>query len=127
MYGNDNSSVIIPDYLLTGNSDSNNDNSSGITQCEEGNESSTSQISSEDDYSGNEFTSLDVNDVPNNDYSEYLVEINDNLIMLTETQVDYTEQLQLISDNCFRLYYFIGGLYVVFFVILAIKFFKQFF
>ena len=31
------------------------------------------------------------------------------------------------TENTYRLYYFVGGLYVVFMIILVIKFFKQFF
>lgn len=31
------------------------------------------------------------------------------------------------TENTYRLYYFVGGLYVVFMIIIVIKFFKQFF
>lgn len=31
------------------------------------------------------------------------------------------------TENTYRLYYFVGGLYVIFMIIIVIKFFKQFF
>lgn len=40
---------------------------------------------------------------------------------------DNNETLHSINENMFRLYYFVGGLYVVFMIIIVIKFFKQFF
>ena len=59
------------------------------------------------------------------DYTDLLESIDSRLATLES--IDYSEQIQACSDNGYRLYYFIGGLYVVFFIILAIKFFKQFF
>lgn len=40
---------------------------------------------------------------------------------------DNNETLHSINDNMLRLYYFVGGLYVIFMIIIVIKFFKQFF
>ena len=59
------------------------------------------------------------------DYSDLLESIDSRLATLES--IDYSEDIKNCSDNAFRLYYFIGGLYVVFFIIIAIKFFKQFF
>ena len=47
-----------------------------------------------------------------------------NIESLLEAQNDMIQQNM---ENTYRLYYFFGGLYVVFFIVLAIKFFKQFF
>lgn len=61
------------------------------------------------------------------DYSQYLIDINDNLDTLNSSLVDLQQDVAICRDNGYRQYYFIGGLYVVFFIIIAIKFFKQFF
>jgi len=61
------------------------------------------------------------------DYSQYLIDINDNLDTLNASIVDLQQDVSVCRDNGYRQYYFIGGLYVVFFIIIAIKFFKQFF
>ena len=61
------------------------------------------------------------------DYSQYLIDINDNLDTLNGSIVDLQHDVAICRDNGYRQYYFIGGLYVVFFIIIAIKFFKQFF
>lgn len=61
------------------------------------------------------------------DYSQYLIDINDNLDSLNASIVDLRQDVAVCRDNGYRQYYFIGGLYVVFFIIIVIKFFKQFF
>ena len=53
------------------------------------------------------------------DYSEYYATIISN----QELELAY---LSDIRDNSFRLYYFLGGLYVAFAIIIGIKFFKTF-
>lgn len=37
------------------------------------------------------------------------------------------EELHSINENMFRLYYFVGGLYVIFMIVIVVKFFRQFF
>ena len=61
------------------------------------------------------------------DYSTYLEDLNDKFDILNTSIVDIQEDVSICRDNGYRQYYFIGGLYVVFFIIIAIKFFKQFF
>ena len=60
------------------------------------------------------------------DYSTYLESIianQETIIANQETLIGYEHN---ISDNSFRLYYFIGGLYVAFAIVIMIKFFKTF-
>ena len=61
------------------------------------------------------------------DYSIYLEDIISNQETIISQYEYLSLQVQDISDNSFRLYYFIGGLYVAFAIVLAIKFFKMFF
>ena len=61
------------------------------------------------------------------DYVSYLEDIISNQETIISQYDSISLQLQDISDNSFRLYYFIGGLYVAFAIVLAIKFFKMFF
>lgn len=58
-----------------------------------------------------------VND--NYDYSQYY----ESIIANQEQELVYLSE---IRDNSYRLYYFIGGLYVAFAIIIGIKFFKTF-
>lgn len=58
-----------------------------------------------------------VND--NFDYSQYY----ESIIANQEQELVYLSE---IRDNSYRLYYFIGGLYVAFAIIIGIKFFKTF-
>lgn len=60
------------------------------------------------------------------DYSLYFEDIIDRLETIETNQVT-CEQVQVIQDNTYRLYYFIGGLYVAFAIVLAIRFLKIFF
>lgn len=60
------------------------------------------------------------------DYSLYFEDIIDRLETIETSQVT-CEQVQVIQDNTYRLYYFIGGLYVAFAIVLAIRFLKIFF
>ena len=53
------------------------------------------------------------------DYSGYY----ESIIQNQELELAY---LSDIRDNSFRLYYFIGGLYVAFAILIGIKFFKTF-
>lgn len=68
---------------------------------------------------------------PSSDTSSDYTLLLEDLITNQETIISQNESISLqlhdISDNCFRLYYFIGGLYVAFAIVLAIKFFKMFF
>ena len=61
------------------------------------------------------------------DYVSYLEDIISNQETIISQYESLSLQVQDISDNSFRLYYFIGGLYVAFAIVLAIKFFKMFF
>ena len=70
------------------------------------------------------YFSLDSSDC---DYSIYLEDIISNQETIISQYDSFSLQLQDITDNSFRLYYFIGGLYVAFAIVLAIKFFKMFF
>lgn len=55
----------------------------------------------------------------NNDYTQYY----ESIIANQDQELIY---LSDIRDNSFRLYYFIGGLYVAFAILIGIKFFKTF-
>lgn len=61
------------------------------------------------------------------DYSSYLDDIQFTLDGMQSELIDIKSDTLQCQENLYRLYYFIGGLYVVFFIVLAIKFFKQFF
>ena len=61
------------------------------------------------------------------DYTSYFEDITEHLETIETNQVVISEQLQVISDNSNRLYYFVGGLYVAFAIVLAIRFLKIFF
>lgn len=61
------------------------------------------------------------------DYTEFLESINTTLENIEANQVVIIEDLQVIRDNSYRLYYFIGGLYIAFAIYLAIRFLKIFF
>lgn len=102
---NENIIVTVPDYLL----EESNDNVDEVPFDDIELESSSDNI----------------NQV---DYSEILESIDSRLETLESIESpDYTEQIQNISDNCFRLYYFIGGLYIAFAIFIGIKFWKIFF
>ena len=70
-------------------------------------------------------SSESVND-SNIDYSTYLEDIiaNQESIIANQESIIFYEQE--IKDNSYRLYYFIGGLYVAFAIVIMIKFFKTF-
>lgn len=55
----------------------------------------------------------------NVDYSSYL----DDIIANQETIIQLDTEIQ---NNGYRLYYFVGGLYVAFAIVIMIKFFKTF-
>ena len=60
------------------------------------------------------------------DYSDYLESIitNQEIIILNqETIISLDTEIQ---NNGYRLYYFVGGLYVAFAIVIMIKFFKTF-
>lgn len=61
------------------------------------------------------------------DYSELLESINTTLENIEANQLVIIEDLEVIRDNSYRLYYFIGGLYIAFAIYLAIRFLKIFF
>lgn len=70
------------------------------------------------------------------DYNDSFINSNDlsisnidnyDLTTLESLIQENNDTLHSINDNMFRLYYFVGGLYVVFMIIIVIKFFKQFF
>lgn len=60
------------------------------------------------------------------DYTTYLEDIIANQETIIANQEFLLVYEQNISDNSFRLYYFIGGLYVAFAIVIMIKFFKTF-
>lgn len=60
------------------------------------------------------------------DYSDILNSINFNLETIVSQNDIELRYIGEIKDNSYRLYYFIGGLYVAFAVVLMIKFFKTF-
>ena len=67
--------------------------------------------------------SSDANDI---DYSVYLEDIISNqeaIIANQETLIAINTEIQ---NNGYRLYYFVGGLYVAFAIVVMIKFFKTF-
>ena len=103
---NDNIIVTVPDYL------------DGVTSDND----EIAQNSLEESPSDN------INQPEPIDYTDILESIDDRLTTLEETEIpDYSQTLQDISDNSFRLYYFVGGLYVAFAILIGIKFFKIFF
>lgn len=70
------------------------------------------------------------------DFNDSIINSNDlsisnidnyDLSTLESLIQDNNDTLHSINDNMYRLYYFVGGLYVVFMIIIVIKFFKQFF
>lgn len=72
---------------------------------------------------GRESDDINTNDI---DYSFYLEEIIDNQNTIITNQESLIFLNNEIRDNSYRLYYFIGGLYVAFAIIIMIKFFKTF-
>lgn len=77
------------------------------------------------------------NNLRDGDFSEYAVDSSPDYTTSLETiianqEIFIANQEALIvyekniSDNSFRLYYFIGGLYVAFAIVIMIKFFKTF-
>lgn len=65
----------------------------------------------------------DVNDI---DYSVYLEDIISNQEIIITNQETLISLNTEIQNNGYRLYYFVGGLYVAFAIIIMIKFFKTF-
>lgn len=61
------------------------------------------------------------------DYTELLNSINTHLENIEYSQVVMGNDLYEIQQNTYRLYYFIGGIYVAFAIVLAIRFLKIFF
>ncbi len=128
MYDNSNNfNVVVPDYLLDSSNDSNNDIVTGFEESQNTDESSFGTESSEDENSLLDNGYNENVSVSSVDYSRYFESIDSHLETIIFNQEVIDSKLQNVSDNCFRLYYFIGGLYVVFFIVLAIKFFKQLF
>lgn len=60
------------------------------------------------------------------DYTTYLEDIISNQETIISNQESLLIYESEIRDNSFRLYYFIGGLYVAFAIVIMIKFFKTF-
>lgn len=50
-----------------------------------------------------------------------------DLTTLESLVLSNNEELHSINENMFRLYYFVGGLYLVFMIVIVFKFFRQFF
>lgn len=73
--------------------------------------------------SGDSSESSTNNDI---DYSSYLADIIANQEIIISNQESLIVYNQEIRDNSYRLYYFIGGLYVAFAIVIMIKFFKTF-
>lgn len=87
--------------------------------------SNEEQVTEEDpDLEEEENESIDENFI---DYTYLLESIDEHLENLEASQVELSQQLQEVRDNTYRLYYFIGGLYVAFAIVLAIRFLKIFF
>lgn len=87
-------------------------------------------VTDQDNSDGSETIISDFNYIPDSvgnysytndtDYTTLLGTIIEN----QEILIDKNSQM---SDNLYRLYYFIGGLYIAFAVLIGIKFFKSFF
>ena len=80
-------------------------------------------VSVYDELSRSGSDSSDANDI---DYSVYLEDIISNqetIIANQETLIAINTEIQ---NNGYRLYYFVGGLYVAFAIVVMIKFFKTF-
>ena len=100
------------------------DNSVEIFSSEYDEETSNEyDVSVYDELSRSGSDSSDVNDI---DYSVYLEDIVSNqetIIANQETLIAINTEIQ---NNGYRLYYFVGGLYVAFAIVVMIKFFKTF-
>lgn len=116
-YGSEDFSVIVPSYLLD---DDVLSGSLAVQNDEEGEEFTSLGESPEIDTSSGYRVILANTGDSNIDYSTILSSIDSHLEVI---ESNVTE----IRDNTYRLYYFIGGLYVAFAIVLAIKFLKQFF
>lgn len=87
-------------------------------------------VTDQDEFIGSEEIISDFNYIPDSD--GYYVYSNDTdyttllgtIIQNQEILIDKSSQM---SDNLYRLYYFIGGLYIAFAILIGIKFFKSFF
>lgn len=60
------------------------------------------------------------------DYSSYLDDIIANQKVIIANQESIIALDTEIQNNSYRLYYFVGGLYVAFAIVIMIKFFKTF-
>ena len=60
------------------------------------------------------------------DYSTYLEDIIANQEIIISNQESIIALDTEIQNNGYRLYYFVGGLYVAFAIVIMIKFFKTF-
>lgn len=83
----------------------------------------------ETEYDGfSDIKSSDDNSVDSNelDYSTYLDDILFNQEIIITNQETIISLDQEIVNNGHRLYYFVGGLYVAFAIIIMVKFFKTF-
>lgn len=98
------------------------DDSSSSDKVEEEESEVLEEESEETEEEENE--SIDENSI---DYTYLLESIDEHLENIEASQVALSEQLQEVRDNTYRLYYFIGGLYVAFAIVLAIRFLKIFF
>ena len=80
-------------------------------------------VSFSDELSRSGSDSCNANDI---DYSVYLEDIISNQETIITNQETLITLNTEIKNNGYRLYYFVGGLYVAFAIIIMIKFFKTF-
>ena len=89
--------------------------------------SGAKQVTSEEDPEDLEGEEYEIAVSSSVDYTELLNSINTHLENIEYSQVVMGNDLYQIQQNTYRLYYFIGGIYVAFAIVLAIRFLKIFF
>ena len=70
---------------------------------------------------------VDQEDLEENENEDPAVTYEVDLSSIESLIQENNDLLLQNTENTYRLYYFVGGLYVVFMIIIVIKFFKQFF
>lgn len=89
-------------------------------------QTSTSELTQETSDSLRSGDSLKSESDSSIDYTDYLESIIANQESIIANQESLLVYNLDIRDNSYRLYYFIGGLYVAFAIVIMIKFFKTF-
>lgn len=89
--------------------------------------SGVQQVATEEDLEDLEGEDFEIAVSSSIDYTELLESIDQHLENIEYSQVVMGNDLHQIQENTYRLYYFIGGIYVALAIVLAIRFLKIFF